>query len=148
DLGDRLGELTWPAARVSAEDRHQRFSLAFVRALVDVDAHRGPRALPEIALEGSQRNDVQIVQSCVAEVPLTDVPREDSLAVTLARRLRKRARTGDGALAHIEPIALYAPCRYVNHRFSFPHELSRPAEYQRVERNPHLTRCLRARERC
>src|SRR5439155_1735203 len=79
-------------------------------ALVDVDPHRRLRlARPEVALEGAERDHVQVVEPDVAELPVTDVPGEDALAVALARRLREGARARDRAFADVEPVALEVP---------------------------------------
>src|SRR5439155_19172518 len=119
-LADRLGEFSRPAAGLTPEDRLQRPTLRLVGALVDVDAHRRLRlARPEVALEGAERDHVQVVEPDVAEVPLVDVPGEDALAVPLARRLRERARAGDRAVADVEPVAFEMPAGNVGHAYFF-----------------------------
>src|SRR5205823_6661817 len=72
-------------------------------------------ALPEVALERAERDDVEAVEPHVAEASLSDVPGEDPLAVAVRRRLREGAGTGNGALADVEPIAGYVPVRDVGH---------------------------------
>src|SRR5438552_7057200 len=119
-LADHVRELAGPAARLPAEDRLQACALGVVGALVDEDPHRHlPLVGPDVAGERPKRDDVQVVERCVAEGTHFDVPGEDALAIAFARGLRERAGTRDRALADVEPIADEAPLRGLSHERSF-----------------------------
>src|SRR5581483_4842637 len=95
--------------------------LGLVGALVHVHPERDLRlARPDVALEGAERDDVQVVEPRLAVVPLADVPGEDTLAGAVGRRLRERAGAGNRALADVEPVAGRAPARDLGHHASLP----------------------------
>src|SRR5262249_30115382 len=70
---------------------------------------------PDVALERAERDDVEVVEPHVSEVPVTDVPGEDAVAVALGRRLREGTRTRNPALAHVEPVPGEMPLRDIGH---------------------------------
>src|SRR5262249_7042654 len=115
-LADRVRELTGPAAGMAAEDHLERLPLLHVGALVDVDPHRRARLTrPDVALERTERDDVQVVERDVAVAPFAHVPRHDALTIALARSLRECARTGSRAVAHVEPVAFEMPVGNFGH---------------------------------
>ena len=106
NLADEFPELTGPAASLSTEDDLQRVALVVVCTLVDEHPERHARLpRPDVPLERAERDNVQPVEYYVAVATLVDVPREDALAVALARSLSKRARTRNRAFADVKPVS-------------------------------------------
>src|SRR5512143_871736 len=116
ELGDTPRELRGPASGLAAEDRLQRVALPGVGARVDEDGHRRPGAGPEIAFKVTERDDVESVERNLAVGALAHVPGENAVAVAERRRLGELARTGNVALADVEPVAVELPLRDVRHR--------------------------------
>src|SRR6185436_3524083 len=118
-----VGKRAWPAAGPSAKDHLQRFALPLVRPLVEEQPHRRFRLpFPHVALERAKSHDAQSFEAHVAIVSLANVPRQDAFADVVSGRLSERARTGDAAVAGVEPVSGDTPAGNIRHNSSVSSE--------------------------
>src|SRR5205807_4545815 len=85
---------------------------------VEKNPHRRLSAGPDIALEVAERHDVEPIERDAAVTALSYVPDQDAVAFAERRWLGEFARTGDVALADVEPVTLGLPLRNVCHHGS------------------------------
>jgi hypothetical protein len=95
---------------LTAPDRLQGGTLWLAGALVNEEAHRRlGLATPDVANKVAYSDEVEPVKRDLTVPTLANVVGQDSIAVAMARRLGKRARTGNIAFADVEPVAYDVP---------------------------------------
>jgi hypothetical protein len=81
-----------------------------VSSLVEEHRHRRFRVpFPEIANERAERHHTQTIETDVAVIPLTDMPRQNAFADAGCRRLSEGAWTGNAAITRVEQVTLDVP---------------------------------------
>jgi hypothetical protein len=110
ELADQAGKNGRPSSCLAPEDRLQSLALPLVGPLVDEEAHPNLGLIgPDIAFEGTQRQQIEIIKLDIAKMTFANMPGEHSRTRIVRRRLSKFTRTGNAATADVEPISGEAP---------------------------------------